>query len=96
MRPKSFKPLVTIYIAGFYTGLIGSAITEQLYKVFFIYLFISCSCLSDYGGLLSMILIYVAFGIFAEEISYGFLVSIANILIFLAGSIKYLKILKPV
>ncbi|KAH7519192.1 hypothetical protein FEM48_Zijuj08G0009700 [Ziziphus jujuba var. spinosa] len=52
MRPKSFKPLVTIYIAGFYTGLIGSAITEQLYKVFFIYLFISCSCLSDYGEVL--------------------------------------------
>lgn len=32
-RPKSFKPLVTIYIAAFYTGVIGSAITEQLYKV---------------------------------------------------------------
>ncbi|KAK3210516.1 hypothetical protein Dsin_015222 [Dipteronia sinensis] len=31
-RPKSFKPLVTIYIAAFYTGVIGSAITEQLYK----------------------------------------------------------------
>lgn len=32
-RPKSFKPLVTIYIAAFYTGVIGSAITEQLHKV---------------------------------------------------------------
>ncbi|KAF3956368.1 hypothetical protein CMV_018495 [Castanea mollissima] len=31
-RPKSFKPLVTIYIAAFYTGVIGSAITEQLHK----------------------------------------------------------------
>ncbi|OMO67317.1 Prenylated rab acceptor PRA1 [Corchorus capsularis] len=31
-RPKSFTPLVTIYIAAFYTGVIGSAITEQLYK----------------------------------------------------------------
>ena len=34
MRPKSFTPLVTIYIAGFYSGVIASAITEQLYKVF--------------------------------------------------------------
>nr|XP_028944306.1 uncharacterized protein LOC103453203 isoform X2 [Malus domestica] len=32
-RPKSFTPLVTIYVAAFYTGVIGSAITEQLYKV---------------------------------------------------------------
>ncbi|CAL5438055.1 unnamed protein product [Camellia sinensis] len=31
-RPKSFTPLVTIYILAFYTGVIGSAITEQLYK----------------------------------------------------------------
>ena len=33
-RPKSFTPLVTLYIFAFYTGVIGSAITEQLYKVF--------------------------------------------------------------
>lgn len=32
-RPKSFTPLVTIYVAAFYTGVVGSAITEQLYKV---------------------------------------------------------------
>lgn len=32
-RPKSFTPLVTIYVAAFYTGVIGAAITEQLYKV---------------------------------------------------------------
>ncbi|WJZ97803.1 hypothetical protein VitviT2T_016380 [Vitis vinifera] len=31
-RPKSFTPLVSIYIAAFYTGVIGAAITEQLYK----------------------------------------------------------------
>ncbi|KAL0374476.1 UNVERIFIED_CONTAM: hypothetical protein Sradi_3363300 [Sesamum radiatum] len=31
-RPKSFTPLVTIYICAFYTGVIGAAITEQLYK----------------------------------------------------------------
>ncbi|KAH1198235.1 Uncharacterized protein GmHk_18G051848 [Glycine max] len=31
-RPKSFTPLVTIYIAAFYSGVIGAAITEQLYK----------------------------------------------------------------
>ncbi|KAL9249217.1 hypothetical protein AKJ16_DCAP05965 [Drosera capensis] len=31
-RPKSFTSLVTIYIAAFYTGVIGAAITEQLYK----------------------------------------------------------------
>ncbi|OVA11362.1 hypothetical protein BVC80_9005g38 [Macleaya cordata] len=31
-RPKSFKPLISIYVAAFYTGVIGSAITEQLYK----------------------------------------------------------------
>ncbi|CAJ1781788.1 unnamed protein product [Sphenostylis stenocarpa] len=32
-RPKSFTPLVTIYIAAFYSGVIGAAITEQLYKL---------------------------------------------------------------
>ncbi|KAL5994772.1 hypothetical protein ACLOJK_024827 [Asimina triloba] len=31
-RPKSFTPLVSIYVAAFYTGVIGSAITEQRYK----------------------------------------------------------------
>ncbi|XP_020596668.1 uncharacterized protein At4g29660 [Phalaenopsis equestris] len=31
-RPKSFTPLVIIYVAAFYTGVIGSAIMEQLYK----------------------------------------------------------------
>ncbi|KAI3524718.1 hypothetical protein L2E82_02888 [Cichorium intybus] len=31
-RPKSFTPLVTIYVCAFYTGVIGAAITEQLYK----------------------------------------------------------------
>uniref|UniRef100_A0A1D1YF18 Uncharacterized protein At4g29660 n=1 Tax=Anthurium amnicola TaxID=1678845 RepID=A0A1D1YF18_9ARAE len=31
-RPKSFTPLISIYIAAFYTGVIGAAITEQLYK----------------------------------------------------------------
>ncbi|KAK1403858.1 Embryo defective 2752 [Heracleum sosnowskyi] len=31
-RPKTFTPLVTIYICAFYTGVIGAAITEQLYK----------------------------------------------------------------
>ncbi|TKY49431.1 hypothetical protein E2542_SST26862 [Spatholobus suberectus] len=31
-RPKSFPPLVTIYIAAFYPQVIGAAITEQLYK----------------------------------------------------------------
>ncbi|XP_021749577.1 uncharacterized protein At4g29660-like [Chenopodium quinoa] len=31
-RPKSFTPLVTLYVAAFYTGVIGAAITEQLYK----------------------------------------------------------------
>ncbi|KAA8523238.1 hypothetical protein F0562_009661 [Nyssa sinensis] len=31
-RPKSFNPLVTVYIFAFYTGVIGSAITEQLHK----------------------------------------------------------------
>ncbi|KAJ0673450.1 hypothetical protein HanOQP8_Chr12g0430131 [Helianthus annuus] len=34
-RPKSFTPLVTIYVSAFYTGVIGAAITEQLYKVLF-------------------------------------------------------------
>ena len=37
-RPKSFTPLVTIYIAAFYSGVIGAAITEQLYKVYFCFL----------------------------------------------------------
>lgn len=32
-RPKTFTPLVTLYVAAFYTGVIGAAITEQLYKV---------------------------------------------------------------
>ncbi|PWA54764.1 embryo defective protein [Artemisia annua] len=32
-RPKSFSPLVKIYVCAFYTGVIGAAITEQLYKV---------------------------------------------------------------
>lgn len=32
-RPKSFTPLVNIYVAAFYTGVIASAVTEQLYKV---------------------------------------------------------------
>ncbi|KAG9137467.1 hypothetical protein Leryth_019887 [Lithospermum erythrorhizon] len=31
-RPKSFTPLVTIYICAFYTGVVGAAISEQLYK----------------------------------------------------------------
>ncbi|CAN0922836.1 Uncharacterized protein At4g29660 [Linum grandiflorum] len=31
-RPKSFTPLVTIYVAAFYTGVVGAAITEQRYK----------------------------------------------------------------
>ncbi|MQL71946.1 hypothetical protein Taro_004240 [Colocasia esculenta] len=31
-RPKSFTPLIAIYVAAFYTGVIGAAITEQLYK----------------------------------------------------------------
>jgi len=34
-RPKSFTPVVAAYIAAFYTGVIGAAITEQLYKVLF-------------------------------------------------------------
>ncbi|CAN0838263.1 Uncharacterized protein At4g29660 [Linum grandiflorum] len=32
IRPKSFTPLVTIYVAAFYTGVVGAAITEQRYK----------------------------------------------------------------
>ncbi|KAF6174856.1 hypothetical protein GIB67_026344 [Kingdonia uniflora] len=32
-RPKSFTPMVTVYVAAFYTGVVGAAITEQLYKV---------------------------------------------------------------
>ncbi|KAK8549350.1 hypothetical protein V6N13_009025 [Hibiscus sabdariffa] len=32
IKPKSFTPLVTIYIAAFYTGVVGAAVTEQLYK----------------------------------------------------------------
>ncbi|GAU29614.1 hypothetical protein TSUD_164640 [Trifolium subterraneum] len=31
-RPKSFTPVVVTYVAAFYTGVIGAAITEQLYK----------------------------------------------------------------
>ncbi|KAK9208768.1 hypothetical protein WN944_001128 [Citrus x changshan-huyou] len=31
-RPKSFTPLVSIYVAAFYTGVIAAAINEQLYK----------------------------------------------------------------
>ncbi|XP_072968917.1 uncharacterized protein At4g29660 [Typha angustifolia] len=31
-RPKSFTPLISIYVAAFYTGVVGSAVTEQLYK----------------------------------------------------------------
>ncbi|RAL37130.1 hypothetical protein DM860_004052 [Cuscuta australis] len=31
-RPKSFTPLVATYICAFYTGVIGAAITEQIYK----------------------------------------------------------------
>ncbi|KAL8497378.1 hypothetical protein ACS0TY_020897 [Phlomoides rotata] len=31
-RPRSFKPLITIYVCAFYTGVIGAAITEQCYK----------------------------------------------------------------
>jgi hypothetical protein len=33
-RPKSFAPLISIYVAAFYTGVVGAAVTEQLYKVF--------------------------------------------------------------
>lgn len=32
-RPKSFTPLVLTYVSAFYTGVIGAAMTEQLYKV---------------------------------------------------------------
>ena len=47
-RSKSFTPLVTIYIAAFYTGVIGAAITEQRYKVqfFFQYSFGNFVCLN--------------------------------------------------
>ncbi|WJX76929.1 hypothetical protein P8452_65146 [Trifolium repens] len=31
-RPKSFTPVVVTYVSAFYTGVIGAAITEQLYK----------------------------------------------------------------
>lgn len=31
-RPRSLIPLVSLNIAAFYTGVIGAAITEQLYK----------------------------------------------------------------
>ncbi|CAL5209218.1 unnamed protein product [Lathyrus oleraceus] len=31
-RPKSFTPVVVTYVAAFYTGVIGAAVTEQLYK----------------------------------------------------------------
>jgi hypothetical protein len=34
-RPKSFTPVVVTYVAAFYTGVIGAAITEQRYKVLF-------------------------------------------------------------
>ncbi|KAH0941094.1 hypothetical protein HID58_000731 [Brassica napus] len=34
-RPKTFTALITIYVAAFYTGVIGAAVTEQLYKVSF-------------------------------------------------------------
>ncbi|KAF8727406.1 hypothetical protein HU200_019011 [Digitaria exilis] len=30
--PRSFAPLVGTYVAAFYTGVIGAAVTEQLYK----------------------------------------------------------------
>lgn len=35
-RPKTFTALITIYVAAFYTGVIGAAVTEQLYKVSFV------------------------------------------------------------
>lgn len=53
-RPKSFTPLVTIYIAAFYTGVIGAAITEQRYKVilcFFFQVFLDLICLVIILGL---------------------------------------------
>ncbi|KAK1282950.1 Uncharacterized protein QJS10_CPB22g00742 [Acorus calamus] len=31
-RPRSFTPLVSLYVAAFYTGVVGAAVTEQLYK----------------------------------------------------------------
>jgi hypothetical protein len=31
--PRSFAPLVGTYVAAFYTGVVGAAVTEQLYKV---------------------------------------------------------------
>ncbi|CAH2077570.1 unnamed protein product, partial [Thlaspi arvense] len=31
-RPKTFTALITIYVAAFYTGVIGAAVTEQIYK----------------------------------------------------------------
>ncbi|KAK8949123.1 hypothetical protein KSP39_PZI005863 [Platanthera zijinensis] len=31
-RPRSFTPVVATYVVAFYTGVIGSALTEQLYK----------------------------------------------------------------
>jgi hypothetical protein len=37
-RPKTFTTLITIYVAAFYTGVIGAAVTEQLYKVSFVLL----------------------------------------------------------
>ncbi|BAF18094.1 uncharacterized protein At4g29660 [Oryza sativa Japonica Group] len=30
--PRSFAPLIGTYVAAFYTGVVASAITEQLYK----------------------------------------------------------------
>lgn len=35
-RPKTFTTLVTIYVAAFYTGVVGAAVTEQIYKVSFV------------------------------------------------------------
>ncbi|KAF3320274.1 hypothetical protein FCM35_KLT22126 [Carex littledalei] len=42
-RPRSFAPLISIYVAAFYTGVIGAAVTEQLYKV-------SVSTIGDNGS----------------------------------------------
>jgi hypothetical protein len=47
-RPKSFTPVVVTYVSAFYTGVIGAAITEQLYKVnflslFFLYYYVYCN-----------------------------------------------------
>lgn len=65
MRPKSFTPVVTIYVAAFYTGVVGAAITEQLYKVFF-FICVSLSFLVSMVTLLVSILLllnhYLGFG----------------------------------